>query len=803
MGAGDRLRRVALARLADHRESSSDSSPPANAEPRSIAFPPTLLIFATVFLLPAWPWLSGDVTIPWDAKSYFFPHVQFLATSLARGDLPWWSPNVFGGWEEISDPQSLLFSPPYALLAALSPEVSLRGFDSVTFLYLFMGGTGLILFFRDRGWHPAGAIVAAMAFAFGGSANARLQHTGQIVSLCYLPLALWLIARTIDRSSWRAGIAAGAVVGFIAIGRDQVALLSLYVVIGFISSSLVSSRRPLSRIRRSLIPLVASALTAMALAAVPVGMTLLLASRSNRPEVRFPWAAAGSLHPAHFLQFAFPDLFGAMSPGIEYWAPGTPIWNAVWGPTKLYLSQNMGLVYCGALPLTALVWLGVIRGLAWDPEIRYFTAAAALLGLYALGEYTPAFRLMFDLIPMVSSYRRPADATFVLATLTAVIAGYLVHRWLADPLSSTGRWQRIGAFCIAGAAIAAALAIGHLTVGIEAAAPGVASSVVFVLGAVAILAMARLLSSRSPMLSVALVAAFMAVDLAWSNAPHVSTGLPPAEFDVLRLGTNDETVRVIKSRLAETAEPDRRDRVESVGVSYYWPNLALVHDFDQIFGQNPLRLRWFEQATFASDTVAIPSDRVFSPLYPSYRSAFADLLGVRWIATGVPVEQIDSALNPGDLRLIARTPDAFVYENPRALPRVMLVTDWRLVDFDRLYFEGWPDVDPRRTVLLEEPPKGLQPAAGTESRGKARLIRYRNTEVEVEIDAGDGGILLLNDVWDPWWRASVDGIEVSLMRANVIFRAVVCPPGRHRVRFHFEPLAGAYAELMDGVLRPR
>ncbi len=77
----------------------------------------TIAIFALAFLLPAWPWLSGAVTIPWDAKSQFFPQVQFLATSFARGEWPWWTPNVFAGWPEISDPQSLLFSPLHVLLA--------------------------------------------------------------------------------------------------------------------------------------------------------------------------------------------------------------------------------------------------------------------------------------------------------------------------------------------------------------------------------------------------------------------------------------------------------------------------------------------------------------------------------------------------------------------------------------------------------------------------------------------------------------------------------------------------------------
>src|SRR3981081_244719 len=188
----------------------------------------TLAIFALAFLLPAWPWLSGAVTIPWDAKSQFFPQVQFLASSLARGEWPWWSPDVFAGWPQISDPQSLLLSPLHVLLAAFNAAVSLRAFDAVTFAYLFLGGVGIILFFRDRGWHSGGALVAAMAFALGGAANARLQHTGQVISLAYLPLVLWLGARALERSSRRAGLAAGGLAGLMAIGRDQVALLSLY-----------------------------------------------------------------------------------------------------------------------------------------------------------------------------------------------------------------------------------------------------------------------------------------------------------------------------------------------------------------------------------------------------------------------------------------------------------------------------------------------------------------------------------------------------------------------------------------------
>jgi hypothetical protein len=311
-----------------------------------------------------------------------------------------------------------------------------------------------------------------------------------------------------------------------------------------------------------------------------------------------------------------------------------------------------------------------------------------------------------------------------------------------------------------------------------------------------VLTVARRLNAARPFAAVALLATFMVVDLAWNNAPHVSTALAPQLYEALEQGTANETVQLLKARLRSTAAPDRRDRVELIGIDYHWPNLPLAQDFDHVFGHNPLRLRTFQEATHAGDTVALASQRMFSPLYPSYRSAFADLVGVRLIATGEPIEQIDPSLQPEDLIYVGRTADAFVYENPRALPRVMLVKRWLAADFKEIVRSGWPDVDPRQTVLLEQPP--LTPphtGEGNDDSGSVRLLRYANTEVTVEVDSSTGGILVLNDVWHPWWRATVDSTATGILKANVMFRAVVVSPGRHIVRFAFHPLTGALSEL--------
>src|SRR3954469_1690036 len=388
-------------------------------------------IYALAFLLPAWPWLSGVVTVPYDAKSTFYPPLEFMARAFAAGESPFWSPNVFAGWPNIADPQSMLFSPLHVLVALISAAPGMWANDAVTFAYLFIGGLGIILYFRDRGWHAAGALVAALAFAFGGAASARLQHTGQVISLAYLPLALWLLSRALDRSSIGYGVHAGIAGALIVLGRDQVALLEVYVLVGFVAWHWLDGEGRAIRIRASLKPLIAGGIAGALIIALPVLLTELLAADSNRPEFSFVEAGRGSLHWTHLLSLAFPDLFGAMDPKVDFWGAGGWAWNERFGMQDLFLAQNMGLLYSGALSAVMLV-IGITRGVLWAREIRFFAIAALLVAFYMFGWYTPVFRLMYEVMPGVKLFRRPADATFVFGALIAIVTGYMVHRWLTD-----------------------------------------------------------------------------------------------------------------------------------------------------------------------------------------------------------------------------------------------------------------------------------------------------------------------------------------------------------------------------------
>jgi hypothetical protein len=257
---------------------------------------------------------------------------------------------------------------------------------------------------------------------------------------------------------------------------------------------------------------------------------------------------------------------------------------------------------------------------------------------------------------------------------------------------------------------------------------------------------------------------------------------------VLRPDSRNETLALIRSRLG----PDSLDRIELVGLGFHWPNASLVHGLHNVLGYNPVRLRLYTQATGAGDHAALPEQRTFSPLFPSYRSVLADLLGLRLVVSGVPIETIDPRLAPGDWPLVARTADGFVYENPRALPRVLYAGRAIQADPDALLRTGaWPEVDTRTTVVLADAPaEGAMPGEGS-----AVVEGYSPTEVVVAVRAASPGYLVLNDPYHPWWEAEVDGREERVLQANVLFRAVRVGPGSHRVRFVFRPFRGAWREL--------
>lgn len=743
------------------------------------------------------PWLSGAVTIPYDAKALFQAQLQFLATALHEGDSPFWNPYAFLGMPQISDPQSLIFSPA-ALIAYLLKSPSYQSLDVYVLLMLALGGYATLSLCLEKGWHAGGAWLAGVTFAFGGAAAWRLQHIGHIQSYVFFATTLFLFQRALNRRSLPYFAAAGAAAGLMLIEPNQLALLGSYACLGLATAEFATAVRHRRSPQGLLLGFSLTAATCLVIMLIPVALTYLFLLQSNRPSITLAEAAHGSLHPASLLTFMVSDLYGAR--GAHYWGPYSPHWS----PTDLTLSQNMGQFYFGMLPALLIVAFGILRGHLADCGVRSYTGILVFSVLYSVGTFAPAYQVLYHFLPGVPAFRRPVDSLFLAGASISILSGYLVHLWLTNGVRRVSDFRRILELTAIAFLFAACVGVGLWQSRALAGLSAVGSAILWAMAAAFILLVPQAIIRRNTRGTVTLALALVTADLAIHNGPNESSGIVPSRVaDVLRPNTSNETIKFLKSSIRQSEGTAWRDRVELVGMGFDWQNCPSVHRFEATLGYNPFRLGIVSSAIGARDYNVGPDQRHFAPLFPSYQSTLSNMLGLRYIVSSVPLQQIDKSLTGGDVRLVKHTADGYIYENMRVLPRASVVGRAIPYSFDRLLQHGsWPsDFDPTRSVLIDVAARRLRPdqpaPSQTDDVGAVSIVTYRNDDVVLEAKMHRDGFLVLNDLWHPWWTALVDGAPSEMLKANGLFRAVRLGRGTHTVTFRFEPLKGALQQAID------
>jgi hypothetical protein len=130
-----------------------------------------------------------------------------------------------------------------------------------------------------------------------------------------------------------------------------------------------------------------------------------------------------------------------------------------------------------------------------------------------------------------------------------------------------------------------------------------------------------------------------------------------------------------------------------------------------------------------------------------------------------------------------------IYEKDNVLPRAYFVSRARTLSSPDAVLAALdsPSFDPRLGVLLDEPETEPLPAPAAEASAAVQITRYEPERVEIEADVSAPGYLVLTDLHYPGWKAFVGDREVSIFRANYLFRAVRLAPGHSVVRFEYKP----------------
>jgi hypothetical protein len=153
-------------------------------------------------------------------------------------------------------------------------------------------------------------------------------------------------------------------------------------------------------------------------------------------------------------------------------------------------------------------------------------------------------------------------------------------------------------------------------------------------------------------------------------------------------------------------------------------------------------------------------------------------------ATGDGAPALGTVVGDDELELVF-SDHGQVYERSTALPRIRWASTTRVVTdaeerVDLLRRGRVPD----DTVLLEDRDA---PATEGSSPADVEVVADGLDGVRVEVDADEGGYLVLADAVQIGWEAELDGESTELHHADHALGAVYVPAGRHVVEYSFQP----------------
>jgi len=135
-----------------------------------------------------------------------------------------------------------------------------------------------------------------------------------------------------------------------------------------------------------------------------------------------------------------------------------------------------------------------------------------------------------------------------------------------------------------------------------------------------------------------------------------------------------------------------------------------------------------------------------------------------------------------------------VLENRRALPKGWLVSSVLQVQdpAQALSIIAGPGFVPLQMGLVETPPPlPLEPPelSATGTAGAVQLVKYEGELISFTADVAKNSLLVTGEKYANGWRATVDGKPAEIQRVNYVQRGIYLSPGRHEIKFVFEPMS--------------
>lgn len=665
-----------------------------------------------------------------DYGIFGYPLAAHQKAAFWAGELPLWNPHSCSGLPFLAQWNTMVLYPG-SLIYLLGPMPWAHGV--FMFAHQFLGAMGM--YFLARRWTGStfAAAVAGTIWGFNGLMLNSLMWPNNIAALGWMPWVVWAAAHASERVPTHRECARRIAIA--ALGGACQMLAGAPEVIGF--TWVLATVAVVARFERGTI----SPLLALGKFATVVVLVALL--------------CAAQLWP--FLKLLSLSQRSADFGGAEWALPTqgaanflVPLFRMYRSPQGQFFQEEQAWTtsyYFGLLPL-ALIPLWLSR------KDRTWLWIAVLIGgfVLALGPAAKVWAWLKAALPLLGFIRFPIKFVVPIIFASAILAAFGTARLEAVDAAIRKRLVISGALL---ALLVAAIAVVSLTKPVRHEIP----QAVLANAVLRVMLLAAAIGCALKFWKPAIVL-LLAIDLL-THMPRQNTTAKSAVYEVglTREGVLKEVThgngRAFQTRGAHDRfyfemRPDPTSDYTGRRLGLYG-DCNLIDQIPTPDGFYSLYVPW-ERAVW---------QRLFFAPTNAFPTGLAKFIGIHAMNSAQnPVEWVPSDFAPMPLLTAGQQVESLNENETLA----------RLTD---------PSFDPTKRVFANLPPHESTRAGVTDVRAAAHSI-------SAKVTAEKPTVAVLSQTWYPNWRATVNGKEIEIARANVAYQAIPIPAGESQIELRYE-----------------
>ena len=761
----------------------------------------------------------------------------FLSDAKQQGIFPLWNPYIFCGmpsYGSLTVGGDRLFDITAQILSkaeAVFSYLMLNPPEGWVLFFYFVFACGIYLFTYQKLKSKFPAFIAAFAATFSMYIIIWVMsgHNTKIAVIACLPYIFYIVERLRVRFSWPLALILVLLLHFSFIPSHVQMIFYMYFALGiylafFLIRSLIRKKGAASEtesppewksiLRTGIVLVLASAL-AFAMDAdkyLSVWEYSSYSTRGSNPILTnnqgtdtktieggldYHYATDWSFAPGEMMTWLVPSWYGFGQ--VKYKGFLTNNQEGMvpfyWGPQPFtHAPQYMGLI------VLILAFIGFTK-YRKDPFVQYLALTVILSLLIAFGrEFPLLYDLMYRYFPMFNKFRVPSMILVLIQIFVPILAAYGIASFYRDHQLQGAELQKRKKSLLVGAGAVIAVFL-FLAFTFESFLPRQAIQNVLSTLTGHALPRDRVVEQilrQFPQATSEITAQLTSMA---TNDIYVGIGLLVVAFGaiyyfiqgkmkvttftvILTLAIATDLWRVAsKPQEAHDRSVQQQIFATPEHVKYLQRDTTLYRVLEFENGRPPynnMLAYWRIQSAYGYQGAKMRAYQDMDDVIGLSNPLLWGLMNVKYIISNTP----DSSKALG---LVFNGPQMKVYANVFALPRAFFVNRYEVTDrmdiLNRIKSESF---NPRDVLFLMEDPKvKVEPPHPAAS---AEFVRYGIQDLEMKVTAAGNNLLFLSEAYYPvGWKAFIDGKETPIYRANYLFRAVVVPPGTHKLEMKFEP----------------